>query len=501
MPFLQTNLLRWLIVCPLLLTLTACSSESETTAWPKVELKGAEDKVLLKSSYEVLIDGQKAGYMLLDAKSDEKAGEVYGMWFTALKFRRGEDITSTLQDIHFVETPDGVLKSITVDSSAVPSSTKIATVVGETLEYREEQSEEVINGQKPWPAGVLGPLAIDMSLIKKPMQPGETREFSNVEPSSLSPYQQTLTAADFEEVDGQSLLRIDVVSASGDISMEGVLWVNEKGVTVKASYPQMSMEVVLTERTEATVMTSNDSLPTLDLNEVSSVEVLGIYEQDSTSQKYTLRSELTDLTDLFPTTDYQQVSTTSEDEVEIATSDEATESEMSEQEIPESYLAASALVNVEHTGIQAKVQELTKGLESDSEKLSAIHLFVNEHMSQKSYSKAMASAADAYESQEGDCTEHACLLAAMARAVGIPTRMAAGFVAVPDGAAMFLSYHMWNESYINGQWVPSDGTRPVAKPRWSRYIKISDTALSSEDDQQYALKALLLLGDLQVYSK
>ena len=89
----------------------------------------------------------------------------------------------------------------------------------------------------------------------------------------------------------------------------------------------------------------------------------------------------------------------------------------------------------------------------------------------------------------------------MARAVGIPTRMAAGFVAVPDGAAMFLAYHMWNESYINGQWVPSDGTRPVAKPRWSRYIKISDTALSSEDDQQYALKALLLLGDLQVYSK
>ena len=60
---------------------------------------------------------------------------------------------------------------------------------------------------------------------------------------------------------------------------------------------------------------------------------------------------------------------------------------------------------------------------------------------------------------------------------------------------------MWNESYLNGQWVSIDATRTPGEEKWSRYIKISDTALSNEDDRQYALKALLLLGDLQVYSK
>ena len=133
--------------------------------------------------------------------------------------------------------------------------------------------------------------------------------------------------------------------------------------------------------------------------------------------------------------------------------------------------------------------------------MKAIHTFVSQHMVNKNYSKAMASALDAFQSQEGDCTEHACLFAAMARAAGIPTRMAAGLVAIPEDASARVWYHMWNESYLNGQWVSVDATRTPGEEKWSRYIKISDTALSNEDDRQYALKALLLLGDLQVYSK
>jgi len=52
---------------------------------------------------------------------------------------------------------------------------------------------------------------------------------------------------------------------------------------------------------------------------------------------------------------------------------------------------------------------------------------------------------------EGDCNEHAVLLAALARAAGIPTRVVAGAVYL-DGA--FL-YHAWCEVWL-GQWVPID---------------------------------------------
>lgn len=52
---------------------------------------------------------------------------------------------------------------------------------------------------------------------------------------------------------------------------------------------------------------------------------------------------------------------------------------------------------------------------------------------------------------EGDCNEHAVLLAALGRAAGIPTRMVAGAVYL-DGA--FL-YHAWCEVWL-GQWVAVD---------------------------------------------
>ena len=52
---------------------------------------------------------------------------------------------------------------------------------------------------------------------------------------------------------------------------------------------------------------------------------------------------------------------------------------------------------------------------------------------------------------EGDCNEHATLLAALGRAAGLPTRVVAGAVYL-DGA--FL-YHAWCEIWL-GRWVSID---------------------------------------------
>ena len=498
------NTISWVILGGLALGLGGCAKESEKVVWPKVEWEGQRDEVLLRSSYEVLLQGKKVGYMLLDAKLDAKAKEVYGIWFTAMKFKRGNDIVSNLLDVHFVETPEGVLKSITVDGNSSPTeepASTLATVAGDMLEVRVETGESESDSRKPWPQDVLGPLAIDLSLVRQPMKLGETRSFSNVEPNSLSVYQQNLTALDYEDYQGQSLLKISVVSTRGDISMEGNLWVNQDGVTVRATYPQMGMEVVLTERTKATLLETNASGVELDLNEETSVEIQGIYNQEADSQLLTLISTLTDLNDLFSPSAHQQIRKSSANEVVILTKDLPQRMTAEQEDLPKTYLGSSSLIQAEHQAIQDQVQSLVEKLENDQEKLNAIHTFVSQHMVKKNYSKAMASAVDAFQSQEGDCTEHACLFAAMARAAGIPTRMAVGLVAIPDGVSARVWYHMWNESYLDGQWVSVDATRMPVEAKWSRYIKISDTALANEDDQQYALKALLLLGDLRVYSK
>jgi transglutaminase-like putative cysteine protease len=59
------------------------------------------------------------------------------------------------------------------------------------------------------------------------------------------------------------------------------------------------------------------------------------------------------------------------------------------------------------------------------------------------------------ETRIGDCNEHAALFAALARSLGIPTRVAAG-VTFHQGA---FYYHAWNEACIGDRWISLDTTK------------------------------------------
>ncbi len=61
------------------------------------------------------------------------------------------------------------------------------------------------------------------------------------------------------------------------------------------------------------------------------------------------------------------------------------------------------------------------------------------------------SAREVLRSRRGDCNEHAVLLAALARAAGIPARVVVGAVYLDDG----FYYHAWNELWL-GAWVSAD---------------------------------------------
>ncbi|MBI2962554.1 MAG: transglutaminase domain-containing protein [Deltaproteobacteria bacterium] len=63
------------------------------------------------------------------------------------------------------------------------------------------------------------------------------------------------------------------------------------------------------------------------------------------------------------------------------------------------------------------------------------------------------------EQRRGDCNEHAVLYAALARAAGLPARIASGAVYMPGegGAAGAFYYHAWNEVWL-GEWVAVDPT-------------------------------------------
>ena len=107
-----------------------------------------------------------------------------------------------------------------------------------------------------------------------------------------------------------------------------------------------------------------------------------------------------------------------------------------------------------------RVQEMAQRASAGETHLSRIagrmEQYVHRKLTNKNFSTALASAAEVARNLEGDCTEHAVLLAAMLRAGKIPSRIAVGVVYVERESA--FGGHMWTEAWLDGRWIPLDAT-------------------------------------------
>ncbi len=72
---------------------------------------------------------------------------------------------------------------------------------------------------------------------------------------------------------------------------------------------------------------------------------------------------------------------------------------------------------------------------------------------EKEITVSVPSAVQVLEARKGDCNEHTVLYVALARAVGLPARTAAGLVYVEG----HFYYHAWPEVYLD-RWIPVDPT-------------------------------------------
>ena len=122
--------------------------------------------------------------------------------------------------------------------------------------------------------------------------------------------------------------------------------------------------------------------------------------------------------------------------------------------IPDNTLTGDALIQSEHPKIQQMAKEIV-GTEQDLWKKSQkIYDWVFKNI-EKKISPNIPSALTVLETRQGDCNEHAVLFTALARAVGIPTRICIGLVWSDELQA--FGYHAWVEVFV-GDWTPIDPT-------------------------------------------
>lgn len=112
----------------------------------------------------------------------------------------------------------------------------------------------------------------------------------------------------------------------------------------------------------------------------------------------------------------------------------------------------------------AKIRETASdivGAETDPwKKAMLVYAWVFENI-EKTPVLSVPSALEVLETREGDCNEHTVLYTALARAVGVPTRIAIGVVWSGELDGFF--YHAWPEVYV-GKWIAMEPTlgQPIA---------------------------------------
>jgi transglutaminase-like putative cysteine protease len=116
------------------------------------------------------------------------------------------------------------------------------------------------------------------------------------------------------------------------------------------------------------------------------------------------------------------------------------------------FLQAEPLVQSDDPRIQAQARQIIGRTRRPERAAELLTRWVDEHV-RKEVTLGVPSALDVYQSRRGDCNEHTVLFVALARAVGLPARTAAGLVYL-DG---IFYYHAWAEVYLDG-WVAVDPT-------------------------------------------
>ncbi len=121
---------------------------------------------------------------------------------------------------------------------------------------------------------------------------------------------------------------------------------------------------------------------------------------------------------------------------------------------PEADLVSTPYVQAKNPAISKLAAKLVADTPGALARVRLLCGWVYDHIEKRPV-LGLPDALSTLESRRGDCNEHAALLAALARSVGIPCRIVAGVVQM--GGAFY--YHAWNEVCLNGKWLSLDATR------------------------------------------
>lgn len=467
----------------------------------------AEKKVDFEESWQVVYVGKsRVGFGRTTIETKQRNGRevIASDTEMSLAITRFGQAVKTKTQMQTEETPAGDLVGFYFELLNPPAAPtrKTGRVENGRLIIATEVAGKTTQSEIPWDGSLKAPGYQDRLLREDPLKPGEKRTIKSFDPQFGKLNVITMSAKDVEEVtllggEKKKLLKVSIVSSVAPVIVLDE-YLDSKGEPLVTQMGLLGMSVYKASKEEALKSLSGEEA---DLAVATLVKVAKIDRPQQTAQvTYRLTIPGDDPSQILSTGPTQQITRVDPSTVDLVVTAivPPSQSPIDAKPVGEEFLAANDYLQSDDELVKKYADEAAGG-ETDPWTVSRkLERWVHQRLTQKNFSTLLASAAEVAKDLQGDCTEHAVLLSAMARARKIPSRVAVGLVYV-DSLASFGG-HMWSEVHINGTWVPLDGTLGQGGIG-AEHIKFADSSFSEKEavaPLSTFLPLVSVLGKLQI---
>ncbi len=357
------------------------------------------------------------------------------------------------------ETADGIPLAFRSESKLSGSETIVDGRINDgSVDVTTQNAGATQHRQIRWPRGALLPEGLRLAGLRAGLKPGTRYQALSFQSSSLDAAEVSSLVSAPESVDlpdgKRTLNPIEQTIAFPGTPMHSRAWVDADQTVYKLTMPMMGVDLVLLACDRACATAPNQGSDVFQHTLMRSPRALSPTELAGT-MRYTLVPREPGAPLALPETDEQHVEKNGD--ARIVTIQRATLSRTESKPKSDDYLPNDWLQSTAPEIVQLAKQAIGDE-KRPREQMQRVETFVRGFIRKKTLDVGYASALEVARKPEGDCTEHAVLVAALGRATGIATRVVDGLAYAPGfaGKGQVFVPHAWAQAYVDGHWQSFD---------------------------------------------
>ncbi len=452
--------------------------------------------------YVVILGGTPVGYYRETLAAGPAAGFVTETLMVMVINRLGSRVELSVGG-RIEEGPDGRLRRTSSETKASLLTMKSTAVMGNgTIEIRSESGGKSYVRTIPFSGELLGPEGLRRRSLAALRKPGDVLEYQTYTDELEKPARGRRTCLGREKIKAlgreiEALKTEEVLEGTGN---KAVAWLDAGHEAVRQEMPTPfgAAEFVQATREQALAAAGGGSLS----EEIyarsiirTAVRLPRARSLERLKARLTRREAGLDWPDLALPHQKILARTAMTLDLEIVRPAEPRPSRLPLPSSPadKPFLAANAIVQSDEPGLRAETARILAGETNAWQAALKLRRWVSEHMTFDA-GIALAPSSELFRDRHATCLGYATLLAAMARAAGIPSRVVIGYVYLLG----IFGGHAWTEVKVGEGWIPIDAAIPSPGPADAARVAIAASSLHEGSGSLTGGAASQLLGQVGI---